>query len=59
MRNYISKRSIRKRCIAFRDQYHKIVLNILRTKRAVPRKKRRNQIKKNIRNTMGFHLKVR
>lgn len=59
MRNYISKRSIRKRCIAFRDQYHKIVLNILRTKTLSREKKRRNQIKKNIRNTMGFHLKVR
>lgn len=46
MRNYISKRSIRKRCIAFRDQYHKIVLNILRTKTLSREKKRRNQIKK-------------
>lgn len=46
MRNYISKRSIRKRCIAFRDQYHKIVLNILRTKTLSREKKEEIRLKK-------------
>lgn len=39
MINYISNRSIRKRCIAFRDQYYKIV-QYFKNKKSFPEKKK-------------------
>lgn len=40
MINYISNRSIRKRCIAFRDQYYKIV-QYFKNKKSFPEKKKK------------------
>lgn len=46
MINYISKRSIRKRCIAFRDQYYKMVQYFKNKKSCPEKKKKKSDLKK-------------